>query len=231
MSHDAIKETFDSWAGNGRADQLESAHGDVVAQVMDELNIKAGETILDLGCGNGWATRMLAKSAPGTQAIGIDASPGMIARADELHSFTIRARYDLGTFEDLEFQDGHFDRVFSMEALYYSPDVDKALAEVFRVMKPGGAIDVVIDNHAGSPASARWAELMNMPMVRRSAEEWQAAFTAAGFEGVKTQAVVDRRGPGDEAAFQPDEWYHSWEEKVATHAAGSLWIHANKPAG
>ena len=231
MTHDAIRSTFDDWAETGQADRLEDAHGDVVAQVLEQLNIKPGEKILDLGCGNGWATRMLAKAAPGTQAIGIDVSPRMIARADELHSFTIRARYDLGTFEELDFPDAHFDRAFSMEALYYSPDVERAIAELFRALKPGGVVDVVLDCHAESPASERWARLLGVPMVRRSADEWRAAFEAAGFTSVATQAVVDRRGPGDEAAFTADEWYESWDERVATHAAGSLWIHAEKPAG
>jgi ubiquinone/menaquinone biosynthesis C-methylase UbiE len=173
---------------------------------------------------------MLAKAAPGTQAIGVDVSPRMIARADELHSFTIRARYDLGTFEGLEYPDDHFDRAFSMEALYYSIDVERALAELFRVLKPGGVVDVVLDCHAGCPASERWSELMELPLVRRSAEEWRAAFESAGFEGVATRAVVDRRGPGDEAEFTPDRWYPTWEERVASHAAGSLWIHGRKPA-
>jgi ubiquinone/menaquinone biosynthesis C-methylase UbiE len=60
----------------------------------------------------------------------------MIARAEELHSFTIRARYELGTFEALDFPAAHFDRAFSMEALYFSPDADRALAELARVLKP-----------------------------------------------------------------------------------------------
>jgi hypothetical protein len=76
----------------------------------------------------------------------------------------------------------------------------------------------------------RWGDLLGIPLARRSAPEWKAAFEAAGFRAVATRAVVDRRGPGDAAAFTPDEWYLSWDEKVATHAAGSLWIHAEKPA-
>lgn len=231
MSHEAIAGKFDEWAESGNADRLEQAHGDVVAQVLETMDIQAGEKILDLGCGNGWATRLLAKAAPGTQAIGVDASPGMIARADELHSFTIRARYDLGTFEELEFPDGHFDRAFSMEALYYSPDVEQALAELVRVLKPGGQVDIIIDRYKGNPASERWAELMGMPLEFRSEQEWKATFEAAGLSDVVTSRVVDRRGPGDEADFEPGAHHASWEEKCETHGNGSLWLHAAKPSG
>jgi hypothetical protein len=47
----------------------------------------------------------------------------MIARAEELHSLTIRARYEVGRFEALDFPDKKFDRVFSMEALYHAVDL------------------------------------------------------------------------------------------------------------
>jgi ubiquinone/menaquinone biosynthesis C-methylase UbiE len=230
MSHDAIRATFDGWVETGLADRLQDAHGDVVAQVLEQLAIRAGERILDLGCGNGWATRLLAQGAPGAQAVGVDASPRMIARADELHSFRIRARYELGRFEALEFPDGHFDRAFSMAALCFSPDVERALAELYRVLKPGGAVDVVLDCHAESPASARWGELFGIPLARRSAPEWRTAFEAAGFRSVATRTIVDRRGPGEPAEFTADEWCLSWDERVATHAAGSLWIHAERHA-
>jgi cyclopropane fatty-acyl-phospholipid synthase-like methyltransferase len=62
--HAAIARTFDSWAHQGRDASMERGHGDVVGQVISKLGIKPGEQILDLGCGNGWATRLLARSAP-----------------------------------------------------------------------------------------------------------------------------------------------------------------------
>lgn len=230
MKHEAIAAAFDGWVESGDADRLEQEHGDVVQQVLETLQIRPGERILDLGCGNGWATRLLAKAAPGSQAIGVDASPRMIARADELHSFTIRARYELGTFEALDFPDAHFDRAFSMEALYYSPDAGRALSELLRVLKPGAPADVVLDFYRERPATERWAQLVGLPLDHRSEAQWRTAFERAGFTSVETRRVVDRRGPGDASAFQPDDWYASWDDRVAAHAQGSLWIRALKPA-
>lgn len=219
MSHDKVISTFDAWAASGRDLGMEAGHGNVVRQVVEQLDIVAGEKVLDLGCGNGWATRLLAQQNAGVQAIGVDASPKMIARAEELHSFTIRARYDLGRFEELEFKDGHFDRAFSMEALYYAIDLDAALAELFRVLRPGGRADILVDFYAESPATAVWPEQVGLSMQRLSEAEWRARFETAGFVETHTSRVIDTRaradaGPGEHAEHR---------------AAGTLWIVARKP--
>lgn len=228
MSHEKVAATFTEWAEAGRAESMEKGHGDVVAQVIEALDVKPGQQILDLGCGNGWATRILAKLGPGVQAIGVDVAQGMIARAEELHSYTIRARYEQMPFERLDFKDGHFDRAFSMEALYYATDLEAALAELFRVLKPGGEADVILDFFSESEPTAKWPELVGVPMQRLAEAEWRAAFERAGFGPVETHRVIDSRGPGDRAEFTPDKWYASFAEKVARHEAGSLWIRARK---
>ncbi|MEO0651496.1 MAG: methyltransferase domain-containing protein [Planctomycetota bacterium] len=228
MTDTKIAETFTQWAEAGRDKDMEDGHGDVVSQVIDSLDVKPGHQILDLGCGNGWATRILAKLGPGVQSVGVDVSPGMISRAEELHSYTIRARYECSPFETLDFKDGHFDRVFSMEAIYYATDLDAALSEAHRVLKSGGEADVVLDFYAESEVTARWPELVGVPMQRLSEAEWKAAFERAGFDSVETRRVVDSRGPGSEADFEASRWYARWDEKVARHEAGSLWIRARK---
>ena len=230
MSHEKIAATFNEWAKNGRSEGMEDGHGDVVRQVIEKMTFKAGDQILDLGCGHGWGTRLLANGAPGSGAIGIDVSPEMIAKADSLHDWTYRARYEKGTFEDLDFPDAKFDKLFSMEALYYSTDVDKALSEMFRVLKPGGTSDIVIDHYKEAEHTADWGERVHLSLTFLSEAEWRARFEAAGFSNVATERVIDSRGPGDEASFEPSEHYANWQMRVEAHAAGSLWIHAEKPA-
>ena len=67
MSQDRVREEFDDWADRGRDAGMEDAHGDVAKQVIDAMDVAPGEKILDLGCGNGWATRLLAQKNAGTQ--------------------------------------------------------------------------------------------------------------------------------------------------------------------
>lgn len=230
--HEAtVAQTFDDWASGGKAEGMEDGHGNVVAQLMDKMGIEAGERILDLGCGNGWATRALAKANAGVQAIGVDVSPGMIARADELHSYTIRARYDLGRFEALDFEDGEFDRIFSMEALYYTEDLDAALIEMHRVLKPGGVVDVIVDCFAENPGSATWSDAMGMHLHRLPEAEWATRFGTAGFASAETARLIDNRGPGDVASFEPGTCFPNWDAKKSAWEAGSLWIHALKGEG
>jgi ubiquinone/menaquinone biosynthesis C-methylase UbiE len=222
-------ETFDKWAEEGRDAELEREHVDVARQVIADMALRPGERVLDLGCGNGWATRLIAQANAGVQAIGVDAAPKMIARAEELHSLTIRARYELGSFEQLDFKDAHFDRVFSMEALYYASDLDRAIAECFRVLKPGGSVETLVDYYAESAASEPWAEVMGLALHRLSESGWRAAFERAGFTPVTTARVIDSRGPGSAHDFRPDECEQSFAAKEDLHAAGTLRIRAEKP--
>ena len=230
MSHNLLAKTFDEWASDGRDVSMEDGHGDVVGQVLSKITVGAGQQVLDLGCGNGWATRLIAKSSPGASAVGIDVSPKMIEQAEKLHSFTIRARYEVGRFEALDLPDGRFDKIFSMEALYYAVDLDGALREMLRVLKPGATADVVIDYYADSAATECWKDRTGVPMQRLGEAAWVERFNAAGFADVTTQRVLDSRGPGDEASFQPSCCYPDWATWRSVHDAGSLWIHALKPA-
>ena len=227
MSHELLAKTFDEWASNGRDASMEQGHGDVVSQVIAEMGISSGQQILDLGCGNGWATRLLAKSGSGVSSIGIDISPEMIARAEELHSFTIRARYEVGPFEKIDFGDAKFDRVFSMEALYYAVDLDASLSEILRVLKPGGAADIIVDYFIENPGTASWAEATGVPMHYLAETEWKTRFEGAGFGDVNLRRVVDTRAP-DESAFEPDHCHPDFASKQAAHQAGSLWIRGVK---
>lgn len=220
-------ETFDRWAEEGRDAELEREHSDVARQVIAAMQLRPGERVLDLGCGNGWATRLIAQASPGVQAIGVDAAPKMIARAEALHSLTIRARYELGTFEKLDFKDGHFDRVFSMEALYYASDLAQAIRECFRVLKPGGSVETLVDYYAESAASEPWAGVMGLVLHRLSESGWKQAFEQADFRNVTTARVIDSRGPG--SAHDCDECEPDLDAKRALHAAGTLRVRAEKP--
>jgi arsenite methyltransferase len=231
MSHQDISQTFDAWAESGRAERMEEGHGDVVRQVIARMPVRAGDKILDLGCGNGWATRILARTAPGVSAVGIDVAPAMVTRAEQQTSYTIRARYEVAAIEALPFADGSFQRIFSMEAIYYSPDLERALAECARVLAPGGAIDLVVDCFAESPSTRSWSALVGLAMHCLPEEEWRARVERAGFREVDLTRVIDSRGPGDRASFRPSAHAPDWETQVALHAAGSLWISARKPAG
>jgi len=123
-------------------------HG-LAGGVLEWLAAQPGESILDLGCGDGQLTQRIAAS--GARITGVDASPEMVAAA--------RARgvaADQAKAESLPYSDGAFDAVFSNAALHWVGDQNAMLAEVRRVLKPGGRFVAEMGGH-GNIAAIRVA--------------------------------------------------------------------------
>lgn len=93
------------------------------------LPLSAGDRVLEVGCGRGHLTGRLADR--GIDVIGIDANPMAAEVAGSDRIMTMRA-------ETLEFDDATFDAVVSIHAIEHLPQLDAAVAEMARVLKPGG---------------------------------------------------------------------------------------------
>jgi ubiquinone/menaquinone biosynthesis C-methylase UbiE len=115
--------------------------------IMAALDIRAGETVLDFGCGSGYFTIEMAKLAG--KAYGIDVNP-YIASIAVPPALAGRLEYLVVEGQRLPFADGHFDRVLASEVLPMISDPAEFLAEIRRVLKPNGRLVVV--NGAGHPA-------------------------------------------------------------------------------
>ena len=117
--------------------------------VFEWLAAQPGERILDLGCGDGQLTARIA--ATGAQVKGVDASPEMVASA---RSRGIEA--EVGKAEALPHADAPLDAVFSNAALHWVRGQDAMMAEVHRVLKPGGRFVAEMGGH-GNIAAIRVA--------------------------------------------------------------------------
>src|SRR6202011_1272515 len=81
-----LQHEFNRWATAGEGEKMERHHLDITEKTIRLMNLRPGERVLDLGCGAGWATRLLARLvADGPegfgQVIGLDVSDEMIRRA------------------------------------------------------------------------------------------------------------------------------------------------------
>src|SRR5579862_6277580 len=81
-----LKQEHNRWAEEGEGEKMERHHPDVTEKTIRIMDMRPGERVLDLGCGAGWATRLLARLvADGPegfgQVVGIDVSDEMIRRA------------------------------------------------------------------------------------------------------------------------------------------------------
>lgn len=113
--------------------------------------IGAGATILDLGCGAGFDVFVASRAVgPRGRALGVDLTPAMVEAAGRnlARAGAANAEVWQGTSEELPFDDATADVVLSNGVLNLSPDKRRSFAEVFRVLRPGGALrfaDVVLD--------------------------------------------------------------------------------------
>ena len=107
--------------------------------IHEALAAKAGERILDVGCGPGfYVDELLERVGPAGSVVGIDRSPQMLelaARRTEEHANVELHEADATS---LPVADGSFDAVVSVQVLEYVPDIARALAEVGRALRPGG---------------------------------------------------------------------------------------------
>ena len=123
-------------------------HG-LAGGVLEWLDARAGERILDLGCGDGQLT--LRSSAAGASVVGVDSSPEMVAAARERD-----VEAEVGNAESLPFASESFDAVFSNAALHWVRDQDAMMSQVRRVLKPGGRFVAEMGGH-GNIAAIRVA--------------------------------------------------------------------------
>jgi ubiquinone/menaquinone biosynthesis C-methylase UbiE len=154
---------------------------------------RPGDGVLDVGCGTGYFTRMLAEAvAPGGTALGIDPSPEVIARARR-STRQPSCTFAEGIAEALDTEDESYDVVVSSLVLHHLPETlrPRAIGEMYRVLRPGGRLLVadirppttrtgrlMLKGHVISPAMRSNPVHLLEPLVR-----------AAGFQQVRAGDV------------------------------------------
>ncbi|MCG2842794.1 class I SAM-dependent methyltransferase [Sandaracinobacter sp. RS1-74] len=162
------------------------------APALELLAPRAGEAILDLGCGDGVLTKRLAES--GAEVLGVDSSGPMLAAARALG-----LKVEVADGQALPF-DARFDAVFSNAALHWMPRQRAVAGGVFRALKPGGryvgecggfmniaairtALRAVLKAHGYSPESGGGQTYL-------TAEAFTHIHEAAGFEAVEARIIA-----------------------------------------
>jgi ubiquinone/menaquinone biosynthesis C-methylase UbiE len=185
---DGVRKTFDKWAQNGRAELMEEEHGENVLKFLESISFDKPFTFLDVGCGNGWVVRKMAKGENCKKSIGIDKSKKMIIQAGK----KIENKKEEYIHTDIESMKnrGKFNFIFSMESLYYTDSIEIALEKIYKLLKPGGQFFCGTDFYTDNKATARWAGIMKIQMHLHSKKEWKEFFKNAGFN-VKTKNIKD----------------------------------------
>jgi ubiquinone/menaquinone biosynthesis C-methylase UbiE len=132
----------------------------LVMQLVDGLKLPVESHALEIGCGAGQTTALLARRF---RVDALDFAPNMVATARatcrELGLAT-RVNFITGDAENLPFDDAIFDLVVCMGVISYLPEWRRALTEAFRVVKPGGSLIITCPNKWGL------SHLFNPPFLR-----------------------------------------------------------------
>ena len=186
-----LRSEFNEWARAGRGASMEKGHRPIGAQAIELMEIPSNARVLDVGCGSGWATRLMAEKAGGGRVVGIDISDEMIALARETSLQFSNVEFRVASAEKLPFKDGEFSHAFSMESLYYYADVLVALKEIRRVVEPGGLFVTVIDLYEENRPSHQWIDQLKVPVHLLSIQEYGSLLERAVFVNVRDQRLYD----------------------------------------
>jgi len=126
---------------------------------MLSKHLRSGMTVLELGCGAGYFTRELARS--GADIVAIDVSPELLEIARSNCSAP-NVRYEIQNAYELSYPDAGFDSVVGSSVLHHL-EIEEALREIYRVLKPGGTICFTEPNMLNPQIAIQ----KNVPWVKR----------------------------------------------------------------
>ena len=119
------------------------------------LDVARTDQVLDIGCGAGRAIELVAARVPDGHVCGIDLSHAMVRAAARRNAWAIRmgrAEVQWGDVADLPYADHSFAQVLSIHTLYFWTDPERVIAEIARVLKPGGRLALTLSpGKVGAP--------------------------------------------------------------------------------
>ncbi len=222
---------FNRWAAEGEGEKMERHHLNITEKTIGLMNLRPGERVLDLGCGAGWATRLLARLVGDGpegfgQVIGVDVSDEMIRRARAASADFENILYVWGSAQQIPWEENFFDKVLSVESFYYYLDQERALAELFRVMAPHARLFILINLYKDNPYSLQWVDKLKVPVHVRSETEYVELLKKHAFENVEARQIPDDTPTPDD--YQTKS-FHSLEDLRAFKRIGALLLMASKP--
>ncbi|MFI8971562.1 class I SAM-dependent methyltransferase [Nocardia asteroides] len=190
------------WDGAGYA-HISALQRAMATAAIESVQVGGGERVLDVGCGDGYVTRLIAARVPGGSVLGLDPSPRMIETARTADDQLTNVDFRVGDVTTMTLA-GDFDLVVSFNALHWVTDQETAYRRIAAALAPGGRVLVqyVCDGERPSiediamtvTGEPRWSPCFTgfaRPFVHIDPEALPAIAAAADLQ-VTERSVTDR---------------------------------------
>ncbi|MEC4893164.1 MAG: methyltransferase domain-containing protein [Oscillatoria sp. PMC 1051.18] len=179
-----------------------------------------GTTVLDVGCGIGGSSRILARDY-GFSVTGITISPQQVKRATELTPNDLDVKFAVDDAMSLSFPDASFDVVWSIEAGPHMPDKAIFARELLRVLKPGGILVVADWNQRDDRSQP--LNLWERPVMRQLLDQW----SHPAFASIESfSELLEATGLTEGEVVTAD-----WTEQTLPSWFDSIWQGVARPEG
>ena len=226
MIQDRIRREFNRWVDSGQGCGLEKRHWETTRQLVDLMSVEEYHNVMDLGCGVGWATRLLAQRASRGIVLGIDLSDRMILQARKGSRNPHNALFLVADAAGIPCGSGFFDSLLSVESIYYYPGLDLAFHEVHRILKPGGRAFFLISYYKENPFGHEWAKHIDIPVHLLGAEDYISILKSSGFRSASHRRIIDSTPLAED--WMPTHWFPTRQDHLKFRSDGTLLLTAEK---
>src|SRR5690349_21784585 len=226
MLQELIRREFNRWAEQGRGRGMEKSHWEITRQLIDLMNIQPHDNVADLGCGVGWATRVLAERASRGLVVGIDLSDQMIGQAVSEYRNPANAIFIVADAARIPCAHGFFTSLLSVESIYYYPNLEGVFQEVYRILLRGGKAHFLINYYKENVYSHAWAKYIDIPVHLLGATDYIKILSAAGFRETNHRRIINTTPLPED--WEPSRWFQTRKDHMAFQAEGALLLTAEK---
>lgn len=123
-------------------EMMNFTNGNIILKTIESLNPGNGDTILEIGPGNGSHVKDVIKAGGAVNYHGIDISETMISEAQKINAGLKHVFFQLSNGNTIPFDSGFFDKAFTTNTIYFWKNPKAYIKEIARVLKPDGVISI-----------------------------------------------------------------------------------------
>lgn len=189
--------------GKQVAKNLNKSNFSMVNKSIEALSVQEGNSILEIGFGNGAHIRDILSQAENVRYVGIDFAETMVAEATASHEQEIKnnqVEIHLASSDSIPFGDATFDKVLAANTLYFWENPEDHIKEIHRVLKVGGVLSLAIRSKAF---------MQKLPFVQHgftmyTQEEAEKLIKECGFRIFKSEYTKEPLQDFDGVVSEPD---------------------------